>query len=148
MSLDVWLKMPGKTSEAGTGIYIRENGSNREITRAEWDERFPGREPIALNREDTETVYSANITHNLGKMASEAGLYYVLWRPEEIGFKWAFELIDTLRWGLTALERDPERFKQFNPANGWGDYAGLVEFVRDYLAACEKYPDAEIYVWR
>jgi hypothetical protein len=28
-----------------------------------------------------EEMYSANITHNLGDMASEAGIYEALWRP-------------------------------------------------------------------
>lgn len=30
-------------------------------------------------------VFWANITHNLGRMADEAGIYKHLWRPEEIG---------------------------------------------------------------
>lgn len=29
-------------------------------------------------------VYDANITHNLGKMADEAGIYLALWRPGEM----------------------------------------------------------------
>lgn len=32
--------------------------------------------------EETEDVYWANITRNLNKMASEAGIYEALWRPE------------------------------------------------------------------
>ena len=31
-------------------------------------------------------VYSANITHNLGGMAREGGIYQACWRPEEIAF--------------------------------------------------------------
>ena len=38
-------------------------------------------------------VYSANITHNLGLMAEEAGIYQPLWRPEELGIKTAAGLI-------------------------------------------------------
>lgn len=30
-------------------------------------------------------VCALNITHNLGRMAKEAGIYQHLWRPEEIG---------------------------------------------------------------
>ena len=30
------------------------------------------------NTEEEETVYDANITHNLGKMAGEAGIYEAL----------------------------------------------------------------------
>ena len=31
-----------------------------------------------------EEVYGANITHNLGKMAAEAGIYEALWRPYQL----------------------------------------------------------------
>ena len=93
-------------------------------------------------------VYNANITHNLGKMAQEAGLYTVLWRPEELGFKKAQKLIPPLVVGLIRLKREPERFASYNPSNGWGDYAGLVGFIENYLAACRAFPDADVRVSR
>jgi len=31
-----------------------------------------------------ETLFDTNITHNLTTMADKAGIYYALWRPEEI----------------------------------------------------------------
>ena len=34
--------------------------------------------------EREEDLYSANITHNLGKMADAAGLYEALWRPHRL----------------------------------------------------------------
>ncbi len=94
------------------------------------------------------TVYSRNITHNLNKMADEAGIYKHLWRPDEIGITKAEQLIEPLRSGLELLKSDPERFKKFNPANGWGNYENLVEFVQDYLSSCEENPDAEIEISR
>jgi hypothetical protein len=93
-------------------------------------------------------IFDYNVTHLLGKMAEEAGIYTYLWRPEEIGVKLAGELIVPLRDGLTLLLSDPDRFKAMNPENGWGSYEGLVEFVRAYKKACEEFPDAEIYVSR
>lgn len=93
-------------------------------------------------------VYWANITHNLTKMANEAGLYKALWRPDEIGVTTAKELIPLLKEGLERLEADPEKFKAFNPSNGWGSYEDLVEFVRDYLKACKESPDATVRVSR
>ena len=93
-------------------------------------------------------VYTANITHNLNKMAEEAGIYEVLWRPEELGIRRAFELIDPLTVGLEKLKADPERFKQFNALNGWGDYDSLVDFVETYLEACKANPDAEVRAYR
>lgn len=93
-------------------------------------------------------VYRRNITHNLGKMAGEAGIYKHLWRPEEIDITTAEQLIVPLREGLDLLKSDPERFKTFNPENGWGDYGGLVDFVTEYLEACTEYPNAKISAWR
>ena len=90
------------------------------------------------------TIYQDNITHNLGKMAREAGIYQHLWRPEELGIKRAGELIDALRAGLELLESDPERFRKLNPENGWGSYDGLCRFVYSYLSACRENPDADI----
>lgn len=181
MSLDVYLTMRGaKVPSGGSGIYVREGGRTVEISREEWDRRYPGREPTTLEHDDEDDkVFTANITHNLNTMAGEAGLYEALWRPVwlvdpeigeridaqaeagnyheaggafelEGGFRTilARELIDTLDSGLSLLKSDPERFKRFNPENGWGSYEGLVEFVEDYLDACRQYPDAEVSVWR
>lgn len=150
MSLDVYLTLPGERNRReGTGIFIRENGETREIARTEWDQRFPGCEPVMLpDTGETDEVYSANITHNLGRMANEAGIYEALWRPDEHGMVKAAHLIGPLREGLEKLRARPEHFKQFNPTNNWGDYRGLVAFTSGYLAACEEYPDADVRVSR
>lgn len=94
------------------------------------------------------TVFDANITHNLGKMAGEAGIYMILWRPEELGLTKADEIIRPLEDGLEKLKSDPDHYKQFNPENGWGDYDILVRSVETILNACKENPDAEIIVSR
>lgn len=94
------------------------------------------------------TVHSENITHNLGRMAEEAGIYKQLWRPDEIGITTAKELIEPLAKGLELLKNEPERFTPLNPKNGWGDYENLVQFVTNYLHACRDNPDAEVSVSR
>ena len=94
------------------------------------------------------TIYDRNITHNLNKMADEAGIYKHLWRPEEIEITKAAQLIEPLREGLSLLLSDPDRFKKFEPENKWGDYDGLVDFVREYLAVCEENPNASVNVSR
>lgn len=94
--------------------------------------------------EKTDQVYSRNITHNLGRMAREAGIYTELWHPERSGFKLATELVEPLCIGLDRLKETPNHYKQFNPENGWGNYEGLVEFVTDYLKACQEYPKSKI----
>jgi hypothetical protein len=93
-------------------------------------------------------VFQDNITHNLGTMAMEAGIYKYLWRPEELGIYKAGQLVEPLRAGLSLLRVAPERFKKFNPSNGWGSYEGLVEFVARYLKACEADPTADVRVSR
>ena len=94
-------------------------------------------------------VYQGNITHNLGKMADEAGIYRALWRPEELfPNPSAKDLMPILKEGLKNLKSDPDYYKQFNPENGWGDYNGLVRFVTDYLNELESYPDARISACR
>ena len=97
----------------------------------------------------TEEVYWGNITHNLGKMASETMLYYPLWRPEEIGIEFAGELVPFLIVGLKLLEDNKEKLiKEHSPANGWGTYEGLLAFTKEYLKACVENPDALIRVSR
>jgi hypothetical protein len=93
-------------------------------------------------------IYSANITHNLNKMAEKAGIYHHLWRPDEIGIEKAGQLIEPLTKGLDLLKKHPEQFREFNPKNGWGTYEGLVKFVKAYLDACKENPEATIEVSR
>ena len=113
-----------------------------------------------------EEVYRCNITNNLGKMASEAGLYEALWRPyrlkedyieadfhEELEYEsktvtLAQELIPHLEKGLEDLEMRPEHFEKFDAPNGWGTYINFVPFVSDYLDACKEYPKAIVFCCR
>ena len=148
MSLDVYLNLDSSTSKSGSGIFVREDGETKEISRAEWDEKFPDREPIVIEEGSDSQVYQANITHNLNTMAQKANIYEYLWRPEEVGKEKAKELIKPLEKGLELLKDKPNYFKTFNPENGWGDYEGLVRFVENYLEACRKYPEATVSVWR
>lgn len=97
---------------------------------------------------ETEDLFSANITHNLGKMAAEAGIYKHLWYPDEIGVTRAAQLIEPLRDGLALLKSDPDRFRAFNATNGWGLYENFVPFVEGYLSACEAHPTATVGVSR
>lgn len=93
-------------------------------------------------------LYENNITHNLEKMAEEAGIYQEIWRSDEIGITKAAQLIDPLTKGLELLRKDKSRFQKFNPKNGWGNYSILVDFVKDYLNACVANPGAEVSVSR
>jgi hypothetical protein len=93
-------------------------------------------------------AYSGNITHNLGPMAKEVGIYRHLWRPEELGITHSRELVKPLELGLKELKSNPEKYEKLNPENGWGSYDGLCRFVEEYLTACRENPDCIISVWR
>ena len=99
-------------------------------------------------RKEMEEFYSSNITHNLGAMAEEAGIYKHLWRPEEIGITKAGQLVEPLRAGLGLMKADPPRFEKHNAANGWGLYKHFVPWVEKYLEACEETPTANVRVSR
>ncbi len=101
-----------------------------------------------LLTKEPEEIFFANITHNLSNLASSAGIYYHLWRPSELGIKKAGDLIEPLTEGLDTLLNKKDILREYNPARGWGRYEDLIDFVKDYLAACEKYPDATIQVDR
>jgi len=100
------------------------------------------------------SVFSLNITHNLGKMAGEVQLsngktlYDVLWRPDENDYYTAEDISELLDEGWNILLSDPEKYKKFNPENGWGEYDGLCNFVYEYRNACWDRPSAELRISR
>lgn len=82
-----------------------------------------------------------NYTHNCNRMVRDAGLeewpYEVAgWSADRLGRR----LADTIE----CLERDPEKYRAMNPANGWGDYDSLLVALREVLASCERYPSARV----
>lgn len=111
-----------------------------------------------------EEVYSANITHNLGKMAEAAGIYEALWRPyqlkpgydipeddydaeyafEEANPVKAHEIIEIIEKGLTDMKKRPKHYEKFNSPNGWGTYEHFVPFIEKYLAALKEFPEAQV----
>lgn len=111
-----------------------------------------------------EEVYSANITHNLNKMADEAGLYEALWRPHRLkpGYdipeddhkaEWeyednnpvrAHEIIEIIEKGLADMKARPKHYEKFNSPNGWGMYEHFVPFIEKYLAALKEFPEAQV----
>lgn len=98
-----------------------------------------------------EKVWSRNITHNLGRMARQVevadglSLYDVMWHPED-----HFERVTTkevfplLMKGACELRRHPDKYSEFNPENGWGNYNGLLDFALEYAGACLENPNCII----
>jgi hypothetical protein len=103
---------------------------------------------VSLITGDGTEVYSANITHNLNKMAREAGIYECLWRPDECGIAKAAQIIEPLRAGLAVMCERPTHFEGFDSSNGWGKYVHFLPFCARYLEACIANPDADVSVSR
>ena len=111
-----------------------------------------------------EEVYSANITHNLGKMAGEAGIYEALWRPYQLkeGYnipeddhkaEWEYEdanpvkaseIIEIIEKGLADMKARPKHYEKFNSSNGWGMYHNFVPWIEEYLKALKEFPEAQV----
>lgn len=122
----------------------------KEIPSSEWNKRFPGREFVSVkcDSKSDDEVFHANITHNLGKMAVQAGIYECIWRPEENGFVRAGQIIPRLKCGIDLMESNPDVFEKFNAENGWGTYDQFLPWLKELLDACEEFPWAEIEVSR
>jgi hypothetical protein len=41
---------------------------------------------------------------------------------------------------VAGLERDPDRFRDMNPPNGWGDYDSLLDVLRDMRDRVPEWP--------
>lgn len=95
-----------------------------------------------------EKLLSNRVTHNLKKMAMEAGIYKCLWRPEENGFEKAEDLIPVLKNGIEKMRACPDKFKKLNPANGWGSYEEFLLFAEKIYECAIENKNAIIDVWR
>ena len=91
-------------------------------------------------------VFSANITHNLGKMAGVLGIYEALWHPVDSGITHAKQLIKPLDDAITEMRLHPARFKRLDSSNGWGTYDHFLPWLVRLLEACREHPDATIRV--
>ena len=102
------------------------------------------------------SVFSKNITHNLGKMAdnipvgNNTTLYDIMW-DLEVKFPKrtkAKQIAIALTKALIYINSNEEELSEYNPENGWGSYYNLKEFVELYLIACCEHPNARIKICR
>lgn len=96
-----------------------------------------------LEKMEVCNVYWANITHNVTKMWSKAGVYDALYNSD--GMK-ASSIIDVLYSGLADMSARPDVYKAMAPSNGWGSYDSAMKFLGDALLECLKHPDATIRI--
>ena len=123
---------------------------------------------IAVYPEDIEieeTEWHANITNNMAEMAMhipvsyqvdgetyENDLYYLVWRPEEVGIgnvcNNTVTVAGALQTGITYMISHREELLQYNPNNDWGDYDSFLEWLLSYWRACLENPECKIKVSR
>lgn len=152
MSLDLYIISKKPVKHNGTGIYIRVNGQNKELTYEEVNKLYPNTPVDNITTEDN-IFWHSNITHNLGKMTAQCicecpnkvSLYQLLWRPEEIdllgkGGILTSSYIKALSICLNDLKEHKDFYEKFNPDNGWGNYDSLVNFTESFVNAVNKIP--------
>jgi hypothetical protein len=86
---------------------------------------------------------SFNMTSNVAPMWRKAGCDLA-----DVHGKVASEVIPDLRKAIADMADHPAEYLPLNPPNGWGDYAGCLEFLRELLAEFESHPKATVRVWR
>ena len=93
-------------------------------------------------RNDAE-IYSRNMTSNVAPMWRKAGIDL-----QECDGKPVTDVLPVLRAAVAAIN-DPSEYaayKALEPSNGWGDYAGAVQFLEELLRACEDNPACTVDV--
>lgn len=96
-------------------------------------------------REIKDTVYDANITHNLSKMAFESGIYDAIWGISD-SQTICSEVSEMLAKGIQDMKDRPEYYRQFSAGNGWGTYEQFIPWLENLLEAYIKYPNATISI--
>lgn len=95
-------------------------------------------------RTKRDVFYDTNITHNLGKMFYEAGVYEILWQGNGLV---AGEQIEKLEAALRLMEQEPSRFEALSAPNGWGTYKHAVPWLRDVIRAFKEHPNATLHCY-
>ncbi len=88
-----------------------------------------GSEPVTV-------VESINYTSNVSSMWQRA-----LGDPLSYfdGFTGG-ECLPIFRQAIVLMEDNPEEYKEMNPKNGWGDYEGALQYLRNIQRMCVNNP--------
>jgi hypothetical protein len=80
---------------------------------------------------------SFNYTSNVGGMFWKAGKFSI----KHLHGKTGAEAMMMLEPVVSYMEMHPAEMKALAPDNGWGDFQGALEFVRDILDVCAENPE-------
>lgn len=148
MSLDLYIISKKPIRRTGTGIYVRENGRNRELKTKEEVLCYFGEDTeVEVKVYETNEVWHENMTHNLGRMASkvkgkERDLYTLFWRPTEsiVTKEWVTEVLRCYIY----LKEHEEELKPLEEE--WGTFDLLKEFTESLIKCLLDLPyDTEEY---
>jgi hypothetical protein len=89
-------------------------------------------------------IVSMSITHNLTEMAEACGLYSLMWEAEGKEVK---DLVLPLKQAIKELKNNPEKYKKYNPKNGWGDYEGLLKVAMEFYKECFRNRNKNVTIW-
>lgn len=98
---------------------------------------YPTRSPSSFEG------HSVNLTYNLSPMLYEAG--FPGWQAI-VGAPCS-ESGGMFHRVAATLAADPERFKAFNPENGWGKYEDALGAMEHLAKLCVNHPDAHFGGW-
>ena len=141
MSLDLYILSETPIKKRSTGVFIRENGSTRELeTKEEVKKYFPDAEDIQEEEYETNIVWHGNITHNLGEMADAVfpkwmSLKHLLWYPytDVVETSWVDEISRCYRELNTNIDKYRKYEKKGEDGKVWGTTEDLLAFVRSLL---------------
>lgn len=89
------------------------------------------------------TVYEVgNYTSNVSRMWTTA-LGHPLY---ELNDRNAGEAVAVLDEAIGRMHAGADEYQAMNPANGWGDYAGALKYLRRLREGCAQHPKTVIHV--
>ena len=88
-------------------------------------------------QESGKEVFSRNHTSNTAEMWRKAGCDLAAYDG-----KLAHELAAALESAIVEIASHPDTYREFEPANGWGNMDTTLAFLRAIHSACLEFPSA------
>lgn len=83
-----------------------------------------------------------NYTSNVAPMWTEALGH----RLADLNEQNAGNSLPALQRAVADMKADPAKYEAMNPRNGWGNYEGALDYLRNLRDACAVYPNATISI--
>ena len=97
---------------------------------------------INTGKEDREVVDCGNYTYNVAPMYQKAMGKTI----SDFNNMKCKDAISILEKGVKEMEENPDVYKKMNPENGWGDYEGSLDYLKNFLKECRQNPECIIEI--